>query len=117
VRRCYPRLAAWIGDTPEESLLTSVIGGFCPVCKVLKDCLEKQSSEWERRTVANSKKRALTNDEARPNNKSSKDDSVQEHSEVPLTERLWPGFNRYQIVVPDLLHQLHLGLFKHYLIP
>ncbi len=41
VRHCYPRLAAWIGDTPEQSLLTSVIGGFCPVCKVPKDCLEK----------------------------------------------------------------------------
>ncbi len=76
VRRCYSQLAAWIGDTPEQSLLTSVIGGFCPVCRVSKDCLEKQSSEWERRTVAISRKRVLTNDEARPNNKSSNDDYI-----------------------------------------
>jgi hypothetical protein len=83
VQRCYPRLTAWIRDTPEQSLLTSVISGFCPVCKVPKDCLEKQSSEWECRTVVNSRKRALTNDEARPNNESSKDDSVQEIQRFP----------------------------------
>ncbi len=59
----------------------------------------------------------MTNDKARPNNKSSEDDYVQEHLKVPFTECLWPGFNQYQIVAPDLLHQLHLGLFKHYLIP
>jgi hypothetical protein len=66
VQHCYPRLAAWIGDTPEQSLLTSVIGRFCPVCKVPKDCPKKQSSEWERRIVANLRKLVLTNDEARP---------------------------------------------------
>jgi hypothetical protein len=117
VQRYYPRLAAWIGDTPELSLFTSVIGGFCSVCKVPKDCLENQSSKWERRTIANSRKRALSHVEVQSSNNSSEDDSVQEHQQVPFTERLWPGFDRYRIVAPDLLHQLHLGLFKHYLIP
>ncbi len=36
VRHCFPRLAAWMADTPEQSLLTSVIGRLCPVCTVPK---------------------------------------------------------------------------------
>jgi hypothetical protein len=31
VRFCFPKLAAWMADTPKQSLLTSIIGGFCPV--------------------------------------------------------------------------------------
>jgi hypothetical protein len=46
VRQCYPQLTAWIGDTPEQSLMTNVIGGFCPVCVVPKESLKDQSTKW-----------------------------------------------------------------------
>jgi hypothetical protein len=39
IQYCFPRLAAWMADTPEQSLLTSVIGGFCLLCVVPKDKL------------------------------------------------------------------------------
>jgi hypothetical protein len=42
----YPRLAARISDTPEHGLLTSVIGGFCPVRVVPKENLHNQSTKW-----------------------------------------------------------------------
>ncbi len=45
------------------------------------------------------------------------DNSCEEHQEEPFMELVWPGFDRYQIVAPDVLHQLNLSLFKSYLIP
>jgi hypothetical protein len=41
VRLCFPRLVAWMADTSKLSLVTSVIGGFCPVCTMPKDCIGK----------------------------------------------------------------------------
>ncbi len=41
----------------------------------------------------------------------------QEHPQVTFMECLWPELNLYQVMAPDTLHQLQLGLFKHYLIP
>ncbi len=117
VRHCYPRLAAWIGNTPEQSLLTTVVGGFCPICTVPKESLCNQSRTWARRAVANSRKRQLNSDAPRASNQTTIASHQQEHPEVPFVERLWPGFDRYRIVAPDMLHQLHLSLFKHYLIP
>ena len=35
-RRCYHIIAAWIGDYPEITTVTQIIGGACPVCDVRK---------------------------------------------------------------------------------
>jgi hypothetical protein len=43
VCQCNPRLMALVGDTPEQSLLTSFIGGSCPVYVVPKESLKNQS--------------------------------------------------------------------------
>jgi hypothetical protein len=116
MRHCCPQLPAWIGDTLEHSLLRSIISRFCSVCKILKNCMEKQSSEWEHKIVINLRKQLLTNDKARPRNIFSIDDFIQQHSEVPLIKRFLLRFYQYWIVAPGLLYQLHLYLFKYYLI-
>jgi hypothetical protein len=115
VRLCYPRLAVWIGDTPEQNLLTSVVGGFCPVCTVPKESLGNQSKLWPRRSAL--REPAFNQDQKMLEAQQQTQSLSQEHSEVLFVERLWPGFDRYRIVAPDIFHQLHLSLFKHYILP
>jgi len=33
-RRCYPLLAAWIGDHPEQVMIAPVSYGSCPMCEI-----------------------------------------------------------------------------------
>ena len=35
-RQCYPLLAAWVGDYPEQVMITQVSYGSCPMCKIPK---------------------------------------------------------------------------------
>jgi hypothetical protein len=118
VRFWFPRLAAWMADTPEQSLLTSVIGGFCPACTVPKDNMGEQVEEWPSRVPNNRKKRKESSVEKWNEKKeSSLEPPKQQHPQVTFMECLWPELNPYQVVAPDTLHQLQLGLFKHHLIP
>jgi len=36
LRQCYPLWAAWVGDYPEESIITKVLYGICPMCEIAK---------------------------------------------------------------------------------
>jgi hypothetical protein len=63
VEFCFPRLAAWMADTTEQSLLTSVIGGFCPVCAEPKENLGKELEVWPRREPRKSRKKKETCDD------------------------------------------------------
>ncbi len=139
MEQCYPQSAAWIGDMPEQSLLTTIMGGYCPIFKVPKVGRKNLSEIWVQRYVSSSRKgervnimplandkflviniplqadRTLTTD--KPLNKSDTDCSCEEHYEGLYMERLWPGLDQYRIVALDVLHKLNLGLFKSYLIP
>jgi hypothetical protein len=53
VRRCFQRLAAWMVDTLEQSLLTSVIRGLCPVCTLPESTLGDQGKQWPTRVPKN----------------------------------------------------------------
>jgi hypothetical protein len=52
-----------MADTPEQSLLTSIIGGFCPVCTVPKDSMGMQIEKWPTRVPKNKKNRKENSDE------------------------------------------------------
>jgi hypothetical protein len=107
-----------MADRPEQSLLTSVIGEFCPVCTVPKSSLGDQENEWPTRVPKNKMKTKNNDiDETEEENSTSNDSVKQEHPQTTFMECLWPELNPYRVVAPDTLHQLEPGLFKHYLIP
>ncbi len=62
VKFCFPWLAAWMADKFEQSLLTSIIGGFCLVCTMQKDCLGQQAKKWHSwvQRTKNKKKKSTT---------------------------------------------------------
>ena len=35
-RQCYPLLAAWVGDHPEQVMVAQVSYGSCPMCEIPK---------------------------------------------------------------------------------
>jgi hypothetical protein len=106
-RQCYPLLAAWVGDYPEQVLIAQVSYGSCPMCEIPKGA-----------PMGHSTCRALDN---------SRDQHV--YSELldepnidvlhtlhvhPIRNQFWqfPLCNVYRLWQPDELHQLLLGLVK-----
>ena len=101
VRHCFPRLAAWMADTPEQSLFTGVIGGYCPVCTASKDQLDEQRKRWpERRPVVRA---GLDRDTLLENNL---------HESQPFVERLFLGCSSHRLCCPRHPSSVTLGFIK-----
>jgi hypothetical protein len=88
---------------------------------LLVTCLREENppgNVWPRQKPRNSRKRKETCDEEEEREGNSlADPAKQAHAQVTFMECLWPQLNPYQVVAPNTLHQLQLGLFRHYLIP
>ncbi|KAI0694820.1 hypothetical protein C8Q76DRAFT_634235 [Earliella scabrosa] len=111
VRRVYPILAAYIADHPEQCLVAGCQENYCPKCSVepnkrgepVYSCLKDQPS------VAS----ILA--------KHSAGETSPEFDELGLRaiEPFWDGLPHCDIfaaITPDILHQLHKGLFKDHLV-
>ena len=91
---------------PEQSLLTSVVGDYCPICTMPKNQLQDQSQQWVLRV---------------PPTRLSMNQPVDDHEPslhliVLFAKCLWSQFNSYSLIRLDVLHQLHIGLLKCYII-
>ena len=121
VRRCFPILSAWIADHMENVALHGVKSNSCPKCKVLP---------WELGNDAKYSARDYTEYEycERQNGlqspRSDSDDADNaDNADVTfdtLRINMGPGVfhGLYRVSapdlhVPDLLHTIYLGLFKH----
>jgi hypothetical protein len=96
VRFCFPRLAAWMAVTPKQNFLTSVVGGFCPVCTVPKDCMGKQTETWAVRESSHQRKRkTLSADQEEQPNDPSNDVIKHYHQQATFIKSLWPEIDPF----------------------
>ncbi|TFK91398.1 hypothetical protein K466DRAFT_541773 [Polyporus arcularius HHB13444] len=107
VRRVHPILAAYIADHPEQCLITGCQENFCPKCSVhssnlgepVYSTMKDQDSVWE--TIA----------------AAARGEKPAEFKELGLRliDPFWkdlPHCDIFSCITPDLLHQLHKGVFK-----
>jgi hypothetical protein len=110
-RRCHPVLAAFVGDYPEQALVTCTYSGRCPKCTVPNDQLgdfimfplRDPGKAFETYALADG-------------------DATQFHAACravglkPVYHPFWeslPFSNIFLSITPDILHQLLQGVMKH----
>ena len=107
VRRVYPILAAYVADHPEQCLVSGCQENFCPKCSVhakalgepVYSVMKDQASVWE-----------IIEEQARGN----KPEEFTKYG-LRLIDPFWrdlPHCDIFSCITPDILHQLHKGVFK-----
>ncbi|KAN0131258.1 hypothetical protein V8E53_010962 [Lactarius tabidus] len=110
-RRCHPIYAVFIGDYPEQALVTCTYNGRCPKCVVLLD----QMGEFMRFPLRSYDEAfdtyLLADGDIRPFNAACRKVGLK-----PVFHPFWELFplsNIFVSITPDILHQLLQGVMKH----
>jgi len=103
-RQCYPLLAAWVGDYPEQVMIAQVSYGSCPMCEIPKGAPMGHSTFWP---LDNSRDQHIYSELLEDNHI----DALHTVGVHPICNQFWqyPLCNVYQLWQPDQLHQLLLG--------
>ena len=113
IRRCHPIFADYVGDYPEQLLVTLIKNGKCPTCEVPHDELGEDCNVKHPFRDLNKILDALA--------------SISEGSTIfarncrnagikPVQHPFWedlPYANVYRAITPDILHELYQGVMKH----
>ena len=112
VCRVHPILAAYVADFPEQCLVTCNKESRCPCCLVESED-RGDLEEWAHRSMVDTLKTL----ERRRKNKQSIKFDVEGLREVydPFWKEL-PFTDIFACITPDILHQLHKGLFHDHLV-
>ncbi|PSR97382.1 hypothetical protein PHLCEN_2v4327 [Hermanssonia centrifuga] len=112
-RRVHPILAAFVGDYPEQVLVTGVKSGQCPICQVPHDELgEHCDVEYPLRDINQTLDVLDTADESPTGFLRACEDAGIKPIYAPFWQHL-PYADIYLSITPDILHQLFQGLVKH----
>ncbi|KAM6489569.1 hypothetical protein JOM56_014988 [Amanita muscaria] len=112
MRRIHPILAVYVGDYPEQVLVTCTKTGECPKCDVARSDIgdpHALASLRNVRTVHSALSKV--NCDPRDYVKACKDAGIK-----PVFHPFWealPYTDIFQAITPDILHQIHQGVFKH----
>lgn len=112
VRRGFPILAAYVGDYPEQVLVTLVKTGECPVCDEPRVGMgDRNPPRLPRDDTVIREALDTVNDGAQAFTRACIDAGIK-----PIQEPFWknlPYVNIYEAITPDILHQLYQGFIKH----
>ncbi|KAH7907715.1 hypothetical protein BJ138DRAFT_1014064 [Hygrophoropsis aurantiaca] len=115
-RWMWPILAAYVADYPEQCLVACCMENRCPICKVGRD---DRGTHCE--TPLRDKQETLDLLRRQDNNTHTPASSklYQELGIRHIVPPFWadlPHCNIFEAFTPDLLHQLHKGVFKDHLV-
>ena len=110
-RQCYPLLASFVGDYPEQILVTCTFYGECPKCEVPWDQLGDPDTFTSCDLGKALRTFALADGNIRTFHAACRDNGIKLVFH-PFWESL-PHADIYVSVTPDILHQLLQGVMKH----
>ena len=110
-RRCHPIYAVFVGDYPEQVLVTCTYGNRCPKCVVPIDELGSKSTFPLRDYKEARDAYLLADGDAHAFHL-----ACREAGQKPVFHPFWeklPLTDIFVSITPDILHQLLQGVFKH----
>jgi hypothetical protein len=112
VRDCHPILAAYVGDYPEQVLVTCTKTGECPSGTAARDQLGDPDHECAPRDLDEILEALDTIDQG-----ATAFTRACEAARIkPIQQPFWknlPFVNIFRSITPDILHQLYQGVVKH----
>ncbi|KAJ3719415.1 hypothetical protein C8R42DRAFT_584463, partial [Lentinula raphanica] len=111
-RRCHPILAAYVGDYPEQVLVTTAYSGDCPVCDTEKDDLGTYPCThdyWDPQAAIDAAYLLDSDPDLWV-------EGCYNANLKPVQYPFWaelPYTNIFASITPDILHQLYQGVMKH----
>ena len=110
-RRCHPILAVFVGDYPEQALVTCTYNGRCPKCEVPPDRLGEYETFPSRFQSTAINTYLLADGDAFPFHRACRDAGLK-----PVYHPFWemlPLADIFLSITPDILHQLLQGMMKY----
>ena len=108
---CHPILAAFVGDYPEQALVTCTYNGCCPKCKVPENQLGEYSAFPPHVQTDALSTYHLANGDASTFHRACREAGLK-----PIFCPFWVSHqftNIFLSITPDILHQMLQGVMKH----
>ncbi|KAG8917467.1 hypothetical protein FRC02_003101 [Tulasnella sp. 418] len=115
VRLCFPILACYVADYPEQCLVTCTRFMDCPICPCKKARLGEYGDIGKPRTQAQTM-HILNTAQTKGPSWAAIDEYFQQYGVTATFDPFWrdlPHTNIHLAIMPDILHQLHQGMIKH----
>ncbi|KAI1786574.1 hypothetical protein LXA43DRAFT_975694 [Ganoderma leucocontextum] len=112
-RRGHPIFAMYIGDYPEQLLVTCCKNGTCPKCNIPRNEVGDSTDPHRPLRNLDGVLAALDKVDA---SASAFSRACREAGIKPVRHPFWedlPYVNIFRSITPDILHQLHQGVIKH----
>ncbi|KAH9016036.1 hypothetical protein EDB85DRAFT_1875359 [Lactarius pseudohatsudake] len=110
-RRCHPILAVFVGDYPEQALVTCTYFGQCPKCSVHRNNLGDYSTSPPRSYDEALESFRLADGDVLPFHAACREARLR-----PIFHPFWealPFADIFISITPDILHQMLQGVMKH----